>query len=95
MLARKVTHKVRVCMAARMIMPTSGPLRVHVGAIWLWPGCLLGVWVANLPWMPVASSRVSQMPPVIAVNFSLHTDANPINTLTQTVMIVGINLGSL
>ena len=61
MLARKVTHKVRVCMAARMIMPTSGPLRVHVGAIWLWPGCLLGVWVANLPWMPVASSRVNQV----------------------------------
>ena len=30
MLARKVKHKVRAHMAARMITPTSGPLRVGV-----------------------------------------------------------------
>ena len=44
----------------------------------LWPGCLLCVWVANMPWMPVASSRVNQMPPEIAVNLGLRADANPI-----------------
>jgi len=41
----------------------------------LWPGCLLGVWVANLPWMPVASN---QMPSVIAVNLGLRTDTTSI-----------------
>ena len=44
----------------------------------LWPECLLGVWVANLSWMPVASSRVNQILPVIAVNLGLHADAKSI-----------------
>jgi len=74
--AGKVTHK-----AVRMITPTSGTLHVrrsdNIGS-GLWPGFLLAVLVINLPWMPVASSRVNQMPPVIAVKLGLRADTNPI-----------------
>ena len=39
-----------------------------------------------MPWVPVASSRVDPMPPVIAVNLGLCTDANPIIYLEPNVI---------
>ena len=85
--ARKVTHEVRAH-GCKNDHTHIRPFACRSDSSGLWPGCLLCVWVVNLPWVPVASSRVDPMPPVIAVNLSLHTDANPI--LNQSTLSISL-----
>ena len=51
---RKVTHKVHAH-GCKNDHAHIWPFACRSNSSGLWPGCLLGVWVANLPWMPVAS----------------------------------------